>query len=66
MIRDASFALVEPPSIERIIGQLITTGSLSMFFGDPDTKRIYYSMLSIAICVALMNFLSSGSWRVFR
>jgi hypothetical protein len=52
VIRDASFALAPHPPIKWIIDQLISTGSLSMFFGDPGTKKTF-SMLSLAVCVAL-------------
>ena len=52
VIRDASFALAPHPPIKWIIDKLISTGSLSMFFGDPGTKKTF-SMLSLAVCVAL-------------
>ena len=58
MIRDALFALDQLPPIKWIVdtssSALVASG---IFFGDPNTKRTYCSMLSLAICVDLGNAL---------
>lgn len=51
-IRNASYALSPHPPIEWIVEQLISEGSVNLFYGDPGTKKTY-SMLSLAVCVAL-------------
>lgn len=52
VIRDASYALAPQPPIEWIIDQLISEGSVNLFYGDPGSKKTY-SILSLGVCVAL-------------
>jgi hypothetical protein len=52
IIRDASFALSPQKPIKWIIEQLIAEGSLSVFYGEPGSKKTY-ALISLAVCVAL-------------
>ncbi|MFC2052844.1 AAA family ATPase [Chloroflexota bacterium] len=52
VIRNASYALSPHPPIEWIVEQLISEGSVSLFYGDPGSKKTY-ALLSLAVCVAL-------------
>ena len=52
VIRDASYALAPLPPIEWIIDQLISEGSVNLFYGEPGSKKTY-SLLSLGVCVAL-------------
>jgi RecA-family ATPase len=55
VLRNASYALQPLPPIEWIIDQLISAGSVSMFYGEPGSKKTY-ALLSLAVCVALGKF----------
>lgn len=50
-IRNAAFALQPQPPIEYLVDKLITSGSVSVFFGEPGSKKTY-SLLSLAVCAA--------------
>jgi len=52
VLRNAAYALQPLPSIEWIIDQLISAGSVSMFYGEPGSKKTY-ALLSLAVCVGL-------------
>jgi len=52
MLRNAAYALRPLPPIEWVVDQLISVGSLNVFYGEPGSKKTY-SMLSLAVCVAL-------------
>jgi hypothetical protein len=52
VLRNASFALSDLPPIEWIVGEMISAGSVSMFYGEPGSKKTY-ALLSMAICVAM-------------
>lgn len=52
IVRNAEFALSPQPPIEWVIDQLIAEGSISIFYGEPGSKKTY-SLLSLAVCVAL-------------
>ena len=52
IVRDASFALSPQKPIEWVIEQLISEGSLSVFYGEPGSKKTY-ALISLAVCVAL-------------
>jgi hypothetical protein len=52
IVRDASFALSPQQPIEWVIDQLIAEGSLSVFYGEPGSKKTY-ALISLAVCVAL-------------
>jgi archaellum biogenesis ATPase FlaH len=51
-VRDALFAMQPKPPISYIVGDLITPGSVTIFYGDPGAKKSSV-MLSMAVCVAL-------------
>jgi RecA-family ATPase len=52
IVRDATFALSPQPPVEWIIEQLISSISVSMFYGEPGSKKTF-ALLSLAVCVAL-------------
>ena len=52
IVRDASYALSPQQPIEWVIEQLIAEGSLSVFYGEPGSKKTY-ALISLAVCVAL-------------
>lgn len=52
IIRNAAYALQPQPPIEYIIDKLISAGSVSLFYGEPGSKKTY-ALLSMAVCVAL-------------
>jgi hypothetical protein len=52
VIRDAAFVFSPQPPIEWILDQLISTGSVNLFYGEPGSKKTY-ALLSLAVCVAL-------------
>ena len=52
VVRDAAFALSPQPPLEWVIERLITAGSVSIFYGEPGSKKTF-SLLSLAVCVAL-------------
>jgi len=52
VVRNAAYALSPQPPIEWVIEQLIAEGSLSVFYGEPGSKKTY-SLLSLAVCVAI-------------
>jgi RecA-family ATPase len=52
IVRDAKYALRPQPPLEWIVDKLITEGSVSVFYGEPGSKKTY-SLLSLAVCVAL-------------
>ena len=52
IIRDAAYALQPQKPIEYIIDKLIGEGSVSLFYGEPGSKKTY-TLLSLAVCVAL-------------
>lgn len=51
-IRDAAFALQPQPPVEYILKDIITRGSVNVFYGEPGSKKTY-SLLSLAVCVAV-------------
>jgi hypothetical protein len=51
-VRDAAFALAPQVPLEWVIEQLISAGSVSLFYGEPGSKKTY-ALLSLAVCVAL-------------
>ncbi|MFZ2096383.1 MAG: AAA family ATPase [Anaerolineales bacterium] len=51
-IRDAKYALEYQVSLEYIVDRLITSGSVSVVFGEGGSKKTY-SLLSLAVCVAI-------------
>lgn len=52
IIRDARFAFENMQPLEWIIDNVILAGSVSVFYGEPGSKKTY-SLLSMAVCVAL-------------
>ena len=52
IVRDAEYALQPQPPHEWIIEQLITEGSVNVFYGEPGSKKTY-TLFSLAVCVAL-------------
>jgi hypothetical protein len=52
VVRDAAFALAPQKPLEWVIEQLISAGSVSLFYGEPGSKKTY-ALLSLAVCVAL-------------
>jgi hypothetical protein len=52
IIRNAAFALGPQPPLEWIINKLISRGSVTIFYGEPGSKKTY-AMLSLAVCTAL-------------
>lgn len=53
-IRNAAFALQPWEPLDYVLENLITEGSLSVFYGEPGSKKTY-SLLSLAVCVALQK-----------
>jgi RecA-family ATPase len=51
-IRDASYALIPHPPIDWIVEQLISEGSVNLFYGEPGVKKTF-SLLPMGVCVAL-------------
>lgn len=51
VIRNAADALKPQPPIAYLVDKLITTSSLSMFFGEPGSKKTY-SLMDLAVCAA--------------
>jgi len=51
ILRNAAYALEPQPALEWIVDRLITPGSVTVFYGEPGSKKTY-SMLSMAVCVA--------------
>jgi len=52
LIRDSTFALKPQPPIDYVVDSLISRGTVSVFYGEPGSKKTY-SMLSLAACVSL-------------
>jgi len=52
IIRDAKYALAPHLPMEWIVFQLISAGSVSLFYGDPGSKKTFL-LLSLAVCIAL-------------
>jgi len=52
VVRNAAFALSPQPPIKWVIEQLISEGSLSVFYGEPGSKKTY-ALISLAVCVAM-------------
>lgn len=52
IIRDAAYALQPRPPINKVVENLLNAGSVSLFFGEPGSKKTS-SILSLAVCVAL-------------
>lgn len=50
-VRNAAYALLPQPPIEYLVDRLITSASLTIFFGEPGSKKTY-SLLSMAVCAA--------------
>lgn len=51
-IRGADYVFSELPPIDWIVEGLISTASVSVFYGEPGSKKTY-AMLSLAVCVAM-------------
>jgi hypothetical protein len=51
VIRNLADALKPQPPIVYLVDKLIKTGTLSVFFGEPGSKKTY-SLLSMAVCAA--------------
>ena len=52
IIRNAAYGMQPQTPIEYIIDKLIGEGSVSLFYGEPGSKKTY-TLLSLAVCVAL-------------
>lgn len=52
VIRNLADALKPQPPIVYLVDRLIKTGTLSVFFGEPGSKKTY-SLLSMAVCAAV-------------
>lgn len=52
VIRNAAYVLQPQEPLEWLIRDLITKGSVSVFYGEGGSKKTY-SLLSLAVCVAL-------------
>lgn len=52
VVRNAAFALLPRPPLEWIVEKMLTAGSVSVFYGEPGSKKTY-SLLSLAVCVGL-------------
>lgn len=50
-VKTAADALAPQPPIEYIINNLITAGSVNIFYGEPGSKKTY-AMIALAVCVA--------------
>lgn len=51
VIRNIADALKPQPPITYLVDRLITSGTLSMFFGEPGSKKTY-SLIDLAVCAA--------------
>jgi RecA-family ATPase len=62
VVRDARYALEQPAkSLDFVVDQVIPVGSLSMFFGEPGSKKTY-AVISLAVNVAA----GKDNWLGFR
>jgi hypothetical protein len=51
-VRDGAFALQPLPPLSWIVDQLISDGSVNLFYGEPGSKKTY-TLLHLAVCVAM-------------
>ena len=52
IVRNAAFALSSQPPINWVVEHIISEGSVSVFYGEPGSKKTY-ALISLSVCVAL-------------